>query len=113
MTHPDAPIEVIRLLSMFVLCGIVWFASNGPSTKSAERIRDAKRKKTAAGKKRSNVRAKTLIDEGLKASSRKTKTKRPLPKKHKAPKLSMEDQRRADNWRFGRDNIQIVNTMPL
>lgn len=112
MTHPDAFLIVVKFFTMFAMFGLIKFAANEASTKSAERIRNAKRKKTAAGK-RSKVRAKTLIDEGLKASSKKTKTKNPLPKKRKAPKVSLEDQRTADNWRIGRDRIQIVNRMPL
>ena len=110
MTHPDAPIEVMRLVSMFVLCGMVWFASNGPSTKSAERIRATRKKKKAAGK-RSNVRAKpTLIGGSVLKASPKAKTK---PRRLKSKPLSADGQRRVDDYFIRRDNIVSFSNMPL
>ena len=110
MTHEHAFLIVYRLWFMFAMCGLILFASNAASTKQAERIRKTK-KKTAG--KRSNVRAKkTLIDEGLKAA-RRTKTKRPLSKKYKAPVLSESDQRRYTDYIIRRDGGRVTSNMPL
>ena len=67
---------------MFAMFGLIKFAANEASTKSAERIRATRKKKakkTAGKSARPNARKKTLKRESV-AQNRKTAKKRPLSK---------------------------------
>lgn len=113
MTHEHAFLIVDRLWFMFAMCGLILFASNAASTKSAERIRKTSRKKKAktAGAGQRPGKKILKVKRGL-INSPKTKTKkRPLSKV--APSLSQSDQRRVDDYFIRRDNITPFSNMPL
>lgn len=89
---------------MFAMFGLIKFAANEASTKSAERIRATRKKKakkTAGKSARPNARKKTLKRESV-AQNRKTAKKRPLSK---VSHLSFEDQRRVDDYFIRKYNI--------
>ena len=68
-------------------------------------------KKKAAGKKRSNVRAKpTLIGGSVLKASPKAKTK---SRRLKSKPLSFEDQRRVDDYFIRKYNIVSFSNIPL
>lgn len=105
MTHEFADIAVFKLLQMCCMFGLILFASNAASTKQAETIK-AKKKKTTA---RVPGRRKA-------AKNRKVKVTKPsIAKTDNARPLSIEDQRRVDAYRIGRDwpGFKNVSNIPL
>lgn len=109
MTNPDSFLVVVKFFSMFAMFGLIKFAANEASTKSAERIRATRKKKTAG--KRSNVRAKpTLIGGSVLKASPKAKTK---ARRLKSKPLSFEDQRRVDDYFIRKYNIVSFSNIPL
>lgn len=108
MTLEVALIAVERLHVLFLMFGLILFASNAGSTRQAENIRATKRKKktTVAGKSKRREAVKT----------RKVKWRmKPSPAKAKPEPLSIEDQRRVDAYRIGRDwpGFKNVSNIPL
>lgn len=99
MTHEFADIAVFKLLQMCCMFGLILFASNAASTKQAEAIK-AKKKTTARVPGRRKA-----------AKNRKVKVTKPsIAKTDNARPLSIEDQRRVDAYRIGRDWPGFKNT---
>ena len=89
MTLEAALIAVERLHVLFLMFGLILFASNAASTKQAEAIK-AKKKTTARVPGRRKA-----------AKNRKVKVAKPsIAKTDNARPLSIEDQRRVDAFRI-------------
>ena len=104
MTLEAALIAVERLHVLFLMFGLILFASNAASTRQAETIK-AKKKTTARVPGRRKA-----------AKNRKVKVAKPsIAKTDNARPLSIEDQRRVDAYRIGRDwpGFKNVSNIPL
>ena len=108
MTLEAALIAVERLHVLFLMFGLILFASNAASTRQAEDIRATKRKKKTIGRGKGKQRtAKNLKVKG-KIDTPTAKGKEPRP-------LSESKQRMHDAYIIGRDypNFKTTSSVPL
>ena len=109
MTLETALLAVERLHVLFLMFGLILFASNAGSTRQAENIRATKRKKktTVAGKSKRREAGNIRMVKARRKPNR-AKAAKPEP-------LSIEDQRRVDAYRIGRDwpGFKNVSQVPL
>ena len=101
-----ADIAVFKLLQMCLMGCVVYFASNAASTRHAEAIK-AKKKTTVRGKSKRREAVKIRKVKGRKVPSK--------AKAISARPLSIEDQRRVDAYRIGRDwpGFKTSSQVPL
>lgn len=108
MTLEAALLAVERLHILFLMFGLILFASNAGSTRQAENIRATKRKKKTIGRGKGKQRtAKHLkVKEEIDTPTAKGKEPRPL---------SDYEKRMVDAYRIGRDwpGFKNVSNIPL